>query len=148
MGLTLTSASDPNLSLAGPGFVEYLTVGGHQEVQGSIATGNVIGGHATPREEGMTCEGVFSPNPSLSLNSCWYPVMKRYVSYLADRSRPSAVIRALSRLRRRHFGGRSRRSSGASCFYHPAPRAASAGALICDARDRSLGGFLVAARQC
>jgi hypothetical protein len=55
--MTLTAASDPSLSFAPGGFVEYPTLNGFQATPEIIATGKVIGGHATPIE-GSTCEQI------------------------------------------------------------------------------------------
>lgn len=54
--LSRTSANDANLAFADPGFVEFPSVGSHQEIPSIIATGNITGGHGTLVSDGMPCE--------------------------------------------------------------------------------------------
>jgi len=55
---TLTFANEP--------FTEYPTKASHQELPQIIATGSVIGGHATLVEKGKLCESGFEPDNSVT----------------------------------------------------------------------------------
>jgi hypothetical protein len=72
--LTQTSASDPTLSFAGPGFTEFPTIGGHQEVpvvlaQSSSGTGGGLSGHVTEVPIGMNPEDLPCENKNFGADA-------------------------------------------------------------------------------
>jgi len=69
--LTQTSAIDPTLSFAGPGFTEFPAIGGYQQVpqilaQSSAGSGGGLQGHYTDVPSGMNPEDVACENKNFS----------------------------------------------------------------------------------